>query len=55
MLSQADYTRLRHILQKDRLNGNAPLSGDAYEDAIQFAIRIEKAIEGLVEDASPQS
>jgi hypothetical protein len=52
MLTQSDYQRLMRILQADRLANNVPLVGEKYESDIQFAIRIEKAIESLVENAS---
>lgn len=51
MISQADFKRLRLILQADRLANNAPIEGDAYQEKVDFAVRIEKAIEGLVNRA----
>ncbi len=51
MITQADYERLRLILQADRLANNAPIRGDIYSEKIDFAIRIEVALEGLVDRA----
>ena len=52
MITQSDYTRLRKILQADRMKNSPTFGGEKYEEDIAFSILIEKAIENLVEDAS---
>jgi hypothetical protein len=53
MLSQADISRLRLLMQADRLSKD--LSLEEYDEAITFAVRVLTTLQGGFTDVSPIS